>query len=167
MPGWKLDTEETSKQEKLKQREPPWKWQVQKIKTLCWHQLHRKGPIDLEKYKLDQETIWKWTDPTLPTTIPEKVLDIFLLFYYDSLFFEIFKSSITPLILIFITYYYFAKKKRPYFLKVNFIYIYLIIFVTFFSFFSFFSLILYFWSSKLYSRFLIFAFWYLLSILYL
>ena len=34
-------------------------------------------------------------------------------------------------------------------------------------FFSFFSLILYFWNSNLYSRFLIFAFWYLLSILYL
>ena len=31
----------------------------------------------------------------------------------------------------------------------------------------FFSLILYFWKSNLYSRFLIFAFWYLLSILYL
>ena len=30
----KLDTEETSKQKKLKQREPPWKWQVQQIKTL-------------------------------------------------------------------------------------------------------------------------------------
>ena len=32
---------------------------------------------------------------------------------------------------------------------------------------TFFSLILYFWKSNLYSRFLIFAFWYLLSILYL
>ena len=27
--GWKSDTEETSKQKKLKQREPPWKWQMQ------------------------------------------------------------------------------------------------------------------------------------------
>ena len=27
--GWKSDTEETSKQKKLKQRELPWKWQVQ------------------------------------------------------------------------------------------------------------------------------------------
>ena len=27
--GWKSDTEETSKQKKLKQREPPWKGQVQ------------------------------------------------------------------------------------------------------------------------------------------
>ena len=64
------------------------------------------------------------------------------------------KSSITPLIFIFITYYYFAKK-RPSF-KSNFIYIYIKIFVT-----LFFSLILYFWESNLYSRFLIFAFWYL------
>ena len=32
--GWKSDTEETSKQKKLKQREPPWKQQVQQIKTL-------------------------------------------------------------------------------------------------------------------------------------
>ena len=31
--GQKSDTEETSKQ-KLKAREPPWKWQVQQIKTL-------------------------------------------------------------------------------------------------------------------------------------
>ena len=30
----KSDTEETRKQKKLKQREPPWKWQVQWIKTL-------------------------------------------------------------------------------------------------------------------------------------
>ena len=37
-----------------------------------------------------------------------------------------------------------------------------------FSFFSFFySLTLYFWNSKLYSRFFILAFWYMLSILYL
>ena len=36
-----------------------------------------------------------------------------------------------------------------------------------FFFFFFFSLILYFWKSNLYSRFLIFAFWYLLSNLYL
>ena len=27
--GQKSDTEETSKQKKLKQKEPPWKWQVQ------------------------------------------------------------------------------------------------------------------------------------------
>ena len=51
-----------------------------------------------------------------------------------------FNSSITPLILIFITYYYFGKKKDPIF-KASFIYIYIyfIIFVT-----LFFSLILYF-----------------------
>ena len=29
VPGQKSDTEETSKEKKLKQREPPWKWQVQ------------------------------------------------------------------------------------------------------------------------------------------
>ena len=33
--GRKSDTEETSKQKKLKQREPAWKRQVQKIKTLA------------------------------------------------------------------------------------------------------------------------------------
>ena len=71
-------------------------------------------------------------------------------------FLKFFKSSITPLIFIFITYYYFSKKD-PIF-KANFIYIFLIIFVTLFFF--FFSLILYFWKSNLYSRFLIFAFWY-------
>ena len=52
------------------------------------------------------------------------------------------------------------KKKETLYFKANFIYIYIIIFVTFF----FFSLILYFWKSNLYSRFLIFAFWYFLSI---
>ena len=34
MSGWKSDNEETSKQKKLKQREPLWKWQVQQIKIL-------------------------------------------------------------------------------------------------------------------------------------
>ena len=44
-----------------------------------WTELkHWKGPIDLEKYKLEQGTIWNWTDPTLPTIAPEKFLDIFL-----------------------------------------------------------------------------------------
>ena len=64
-------------------------------------------------------------------------------------------------IFIFITYYYFAKMD-PIF-KANFIYIF--IFDTFYDF--VFSLKLYFWESNLYFRFLIFAFWYLLSILYL
>ena len=40
---------------------------------------HRTGPIDLEKYKLDQGTIKKLTDPTLPTTAPEKLTGILLL----------------------------------------------------------------------------------------
>jgi len=48
------------------------------------------------------------------------------------------------------------------------IFVTLFLFVCFFSFFFFFfSLTLYFWNLKLYSRFLIFAFWYLLSNLYL
>ena len=65
------------------------------------------------------------------------------------------------------TYYL---KKYPIF-KANAIHIFLwLLFFNnscdfvFFSFF-FFSLILYFWKSNLYSRFLIFAFWYMLSIL--
>ena len=44
-------------------------------------------------------------------------------------------SSIIPLIFIFITYYYFAKKRETYFLKANFLCIYFIMFVTFFFFF--------------------------------
>ena len=52
------------------------------------------------------------------------------------------------------------KKKDPIFKQTSCIYF--IILVT-----LFFSLILYFWESNLYSRFFIFAFWYLLSILYL
>ena len=54
------------------------------LTELNWTE-HRKGPIDLEKYKPDQGTIWKWTDPTLPTTTPEKVLDIFLLLSFLNL----------------------------------------------------------------------------------
>ena len=71
--------------------------------------------------------------------------------------FLIFKYSITSLIFIFITYYYLAKKD-PIF-KANFIYI-------FYNFCDF-VFLMYFWESNLYSRFLIFAFWYLLLILYL
>ena len=54
--------------------------------------------------------------------IPRYIFTIFTIILY---FFN-FKSSITPLILIFITYYYFEeKKKRPYFLKkTSHIYIY-------------------------------------------
>ena len=65
-----------------------------------------------------------------------------------------FKFFITSLILIFITYYYLAKKKDLIF-KANFIYI-------FYNFCDSFFL-----ESNLYSRFFIFAFLYLLSILYL
>jgi len=49
-------------------------------KPCGYYGLHRKGPIDLEKYKSDQGTSQKWTEPTILTTKPEKVLDIFLLF---------------------------------------------------------------------------------------
>ena len=56
-----------------------WSCKQSDMTELNWTE-HRKGPIDFEKYKPDQGTIWKWTDPTLPTTKPEKVLDIFLLF---------------------------------------------------------------------------------------
>ena len=40
-------------------------------------------PIDLEKYKQEQGTSQKWTEPTIPTTISEKVLYIFLLFLWS------------------------------------------------------------------------------------
>ena len=67
--------------------------------------------------------------PKLSAIAPEKVLDIF--FYYCHFinflkFFFTFKSSITSLIFIFITYDYLAKKKDPIF-KANFIYVYFII----------------------------------------
>ena len=51
-----------------------------RLKPCGYYRLHRKGPIDLEKYKSDQGTGQKWTEPTILTTKPEKVLDIFLLF---------------------------------------------------------------------------------------
>ena len=43
--------------------------------------------IDLEKYRLEQGNIWKWTDPTLPSTAPEKFLDIFLLWSFLKFFY--------------------------------------------------------------------------------
>jgi len=54
-----------------------------RLKPCGYYGLHRKGPIDLEKYKLDQGTSQKWTEPTILTTKPEKVLDIFLLFLWS------------------------------------------------------------------------------------
>ena len=39
--------------------------------------LSSSSSIDLEKYKLEQGTIWNWTDPALPATASEKFLDIF------------------------------------------------------------------------------------------
>ena len=38
------------------------------------------APTDLKKkYKPEQGTICHWTDPEMPTTVPEKLLDIFSL----------------------------------------------------------------------------------------
>ena len=51
-----------------------------RLKPCGYYGLHRKGPIDLEKYKSDQGTSQKLTEPTILTTKPEKDLDIFLLF---------------------------------------------------------------------------------------
>ena len=66
--------------------------------------------MDLEKkYKLEQGTIWNWTDPTLPSTAPEKFLDIFYYYHFFIIIFNVFKFFITPLIFIFIIYYYLAK----------------------------------------------------------
>ena len=64
-----------------------------RLKPHGYYRLHRKGPIDLEKCKLDQGTSQKWTEPTILTTKPEKVLDIFLLFvrsFFLSFFFNCF-----------------------------------------------------------------------------
>ena len=102
---------------------------------------------------------WPHTAHNNTRESPRYICTIFTIILYFLNFLINFKPSITPLIFIFITYYYFAKKKRerPYFFKSKLhIYIYFIIFVTFFPF----ALILYFWKSNLYSRFLIFAFWY-------
>ena len=43
-----------------------------RLKPCGYYWPHRKGPIDLEKYKLDQGTSQKWTEPTILTTKPEK-----------------------------------------------------------------------------------------------
>ena len=92
---------------------------------------------------------------TARNNIRESPRHIFTIFHYHS-FFLIFKSSITPLIFIFITYYSFSKKKTIF--KANAIYIFLWLLLLFSNnscdfFFFFFSLILYFWKSNLYSRF--------------
>ena len=44
-----------------------------RLKPCGYYRLHWKGPIDLEKYKSDQGTSQKWTEPTILTTKPEKV----------------------------------------------------------------------------------------------
>ena len=65
-----------------------------RLKPWGKHWLLWKGPVDLEKYKPDQETIWNWTDPALSATAPDKVLDIFLLL---SFFFHLFLLVGSPL----------------------------------------------------------------------
>ena len=105
-----------------------------RLKPCGYYQLHRKGPIDLEKYKSDQGTSQKFTEPTILTTKLEKVLDIFFLFVRSLFLFFIkknLKSSNIPLISTFITDYFAQKKKgrRPYFFKSKLhIYIFFIIF---------------------------------------
>ena len=80
-------------------------------KNKVWHCFHcfpiyfpwSGGTGCQKKHKLEQRTIWNWTDPTLPSTSPEKFLDIFLLLSF--FYFSILKFFITPLIFIFINYY--------------------------------------------------------------
>ena len=69
-----------------------------------------KWLIDIEKkYKLEQGTIWNWTDPHTAHNssrgIPRYSFTIIIFYFFNSKFF------ITPLIFIFLTYYYLAKKK--------------------------------------------------------
>ena len=73
----------------------------------------------------NKELSEKELTPTLPTTAPEKLLDIYLLLSLFT-FFKKSKSFITPLNFIFVTYYYLAKKD-PIF-KANFMYMFFIIF---------------------------------------
>ena len=79
---------------------------------LTWTELglinHWKGPIDLEKKcNLEQGTIWNWTDPTLPSTAPEKFLDIFYYFHFLTFNFKVLYYSFN---FHFITYCYLSKK---------------------------------------------------------
>ena len=71
-------------------------------KPCGYYGLHRKGPIDLEKYKSDQGTSQKRTEPTTPTKKKKKkVLDIFLLFLRSFfLFFLIKKKILSPLLFL-------------------------------------------------------------------
>ena len=74
-----------------------------RLKPCGYYGLHRKGPIDLEKYKSDQGTTQKWTEPTILTTKPEKVLDIFLLFlrsFFLSFFLIKKKFFLSPLLFL-------------------------------------------------------------------
>ena len=71
------------KQKPNKQRELLQKGPVQQIKFPVGNTDYRKGPIDMEKCKLERGAIWNWTEPTLTATAPEKFLDIFLLFFFN------------------------------------------------------------------------------------
>ena len=79
-----LQTEEA----KIKKRELLCKWQVQWIKTLLLMLTkHWKGNIDPEKNKLEQGTIWNWTDPTLPSTnssreIPKYIFTVIIFNFF-------------------------------------------------------------------------------------
>ena len=87
-----------------------------RLKPYIWHWIHWKGPIDPErKYRWNKELSETEMTHTLPSTAPEKFLDIF--YYYHFLIFFNFKFLITPLIFIFKTYYFLEKKKRLHFLK--------------------------------------------------
>ena len=68
---------------------------------------------------------WPHTVHTTTREGPRYIFTIFMIILF--LFFKNFKSSITPLIFIFITYYNFEKKKETLFFKANFIYIYIYI----------------------------------------
>ena len=69
-----LQTEEA----KIKKREQLWKWQVQQIKTLSLTlRVHWRGPPD--QLQAGTRKYLKLNYTTLPTTAPEKFLDIFLL----------------------------------------------------------------------------------------
>ena len=57
--GRKPDTEETSKQKKLKQRNCLGSDGCNRLKPRGYYGLHRTRPIDLEKYKSDQGTSQK------------------------------------------------------------------------------------------------------------
>ena len=83
--------------EEAKQRELPWKWP---------HTAHNTRESPRYIFTIFTIILFFWC-----------CLIVFSFFFFFSFFklFKIFKSSISPLIFIFITYYYFSKKNRHYF----------------------------------------------------